>query len=79
MGAGSPVTCQECGNRVLCEKFSPAHTQIQWTGDAAERCPRIAARVAAGEPSARVRSCRELRASIETAVREGALEVPADA
>ncbi|PWK66116.1 hypothetical protein BCL76_111167 [Streptomyces sp. CG 926] len=76
---GSPVTCRECGNRVLCEKFSPAHTQIQWTGDAATRCPRIAARVAAGELSARVRSCPQLRASIEDAVREGTLEVPADA
>ncbi|MFE5862986.1 hypothetical protein ACFQ77_20900 [Streptomyces virginiae] len=79
MGAGSPVTCQECGNQVLCEKFSPAHTQIQWTGDAAARCPRIAARVAAGELGARVRSCPPLRESIEAAVREGTLEVPADA
>lgn len=73
------VACGECGTRVLCEKFSPAHTQVQWTGEAAATCPRIAARVAAGEPSARVRSCGALRASIETAVREGRLEVPADA
>ncbi|MFD9724838.1 hypothetical protein [Streptomyces sp. NPDC059072] len=73
-----PVTCGECGTAVLCEKFSPAHTQVQWTDEAAATCPRIAARVAAGELSARVRSCTALRASIETAVREGRLEVPAD-
>ncbi|MFB0628765.1 hypothetical protein [Streptomyces sp. AB3(2024)] len=75
----TPVECGECGNRVLCEKFSPAHTQVQWTADAAAVCPRIGAGVAAGEPSARVRSCPALRAGIEAAVREGRLEVPADA
>ncbi|MFB7181895.1 hypothetical protein ACFCYI_29825 [Streptomyces sp. NPDC056257] len=73
-----PVACGECGNSVLCEKFSPAHTQVQWTGDAAALCPRIAAEVAAGRLSARVRSCPALRTSIEAAVREGRLEVPAD-
>ncbi|MFG2876643.1 hypothetical protein ACGFYU_16910 [Streptomyces sp. NPDC048337] len=73
-----PVTCAECGTGVLCEKFSPAHTQVQWTGEAAALCPRIAAEVAAGRPSARVRTCPELRASIEAAVREGRLEVPTD-
>ncbi|MGO4462775.1 hypothetical protein AB4039_36650 [Streptomyces sp. M-16] len=75
----TPVECGECGNRVLCEKFSPAHTQVQWTADAAAVCPRIAAATAAGRPSARVRSCPALRAGIEAAVREGRLEVPADA
>uniref|UniRef100_A0AAU2JMW4 Ferredoxin n=1 Tax=Streptomyces sp. NBC_00049 TaxID=2903617 RepID=A0AAU2JMW4_9ACTN len=74
-----PVVCGQCGTEVLCEKFSPAHTQVQWTDEAAAVCPRIAARVAAGEPSARVRSCAPLRASIEAAVREGRLEVPVDA
>ncbi|MFJ3881730.1 hypothetical protein ACIPW5_30320 [Streptomyces sp. NPDC090077] len=73
-----PVACGECGNEVLCEKFSPAHTQVQWTAEAAAVCPRIAAE-ADGRPSARVRSCAALRASIEAAVREGRLEVPAGA
>ncbi|MFD9411627.1 hypothetical protein ACFWBN_32030 [Streptomyces sp. NPDC059989] len=73
-----PLVCAECGAGVLCEKFSPAHTQVQWTGEAAALCPRIAAEVASGELSARVRSCPALRASIEAAVREGRLEVPAD-
>ncbi|MFJ9341266.1 hypothetical protein ACIRP0_18465 [Streptomyces sp. NPDC101733] len=73
-----PVACGECGNQVLCEKFSAAHTQVQWTEEAAAVCPRIADRVAAGEAGARVRSCPALRDSIDAAVREGLLEVPAD-
>ncbi|MFF4321926.1 hypothetical protein [Streptomyces sp. NPDC001568] len=71
----TPVACGECGTEVLCEKFSAAHVQVQWTDRAASVCPRIAA----GELSARVRSCPALRAGIEAAVREGRLEVPADA
>ncbi|WP_330295869.1 MULTISPECIES: hypothetical protein [unclassified Streptomyces] len=77
----TPVVCGECAAEVLCEKFSPAHTQIQWIHEAAVLpggCPRIAAEVAAGRPSARVRSCGALRAGIEAAVLEGRLEVPAD-
>ncbi|MCP3756604.1 hypothetical protein ACFRJ1_31920 [Streptomyces sp. NPDC056773] len=74
----TPVACGECGTQVLCEKFSPAHTQVQWTEEAVEVCPRIAAEVAAGRPSARVRSCEALRAGIEAAVLAGRLEVPAD-
>ncbi|WP_405494053.1 hypothetical protein [Streptomyces sp. NBC_00096] len=74
----TPVRCGECAARVLCEKFSPAHTQVQWTEDAATACPRIAAEVGAGRPSARVRSCPALGASIAAAVLEGRLEVPAD-
>ncbi|TGA89747.1 hypothetical protein E2651_39165 [Streptomyces sp. MZ04] len=69
-----PVECAACGNQVLCEKFSPAHTQVQWTDEAAAVCPRIGERVAAGELSARVRSCDALRGSIAAAVASGALE-----
>ncbi|MFJ7265975.1 ferredoxin [Streptomyces sp. NPDC099050] len=74
----TPVACGECDAVVLCEKFSPAHTQVQWTEEAAAACPRIAAEVAAGLPSGRVRSCGPLRAGIEAAVLAGRLEVPAD-
>ncbi|WP_455354325.1 hypothetical protein [Streptomyces sp. SYSU K217416] len=70
-----PVECTTCGNQVLCEKFSPAHTQVQWTDDAAAVCPQIGRRVAAGELSARVRSCDALRTSIAEAVETGLLEV----
>ncbi|MFF2505463.1 hypothetical protein ACFVTY_19065 [Streptomyces sp. NPDC058067] len=70
-----PVECGACGNQVLCEKFSPAHTQVQWTDEAAAVCPTIGERVAAGELSARVRGCASLRASIDAAVESGLLEV----
>ncbi|MCX4552926.1 hypothetical protein OG204_02070 [Streptomyces sp. NBC_01387] len=69
-----PVECGTCGNQVLCEKFSPAHTQIQWTAEAAAVCPVIGELVAAGELSARVRSCAALRDSIDAAVASGQLE-----
>ncbi|WOX24983.1 hypothetical protein [Streptomyces solicathayae] len=69
------VECGACGNQVLCEKFSPAHTAVQWTEEAAAVCPSIAERVAAGEPSARVRVCAALRDSIDAAVAAGDLEV----
>lgn len=70
-----PVECAACGNRVLCEKFSPAHTSVQWSGPSAAACPVIRARVAGGEPAGRVRACEELRGSIDAAVASGALEV----
>ncbi|MFJ3583852.1 hypothetical protein ACIPPS_16675 [Streptomyces sp. NPDC090127] len=70
-----PVECATCGNRVLCEKFSPAHTSVRWSAPSAAVCPVIRARVAAGEPAGRVRRCEELRGSIEAAVASGALEV----
>ncbi|MDI3387537.1 hypothetical protein QIS99_15210 [Streptomyces sp. B-S-A8] len=70
-----PVECLTCGNQVLCEKFSPAHTSVQWTADAAVACAEFRARVAEGAHSARIRTCRELRNSIEQAVAEGELEV----
>ncbi|MFG2499504.1 hypothetical protein ACGFSB_15000 [Streptomyces sp. NPDC048441] len=70
-----PVRCGTCGNQVLCEKFSPAHTQVQWTDEAAAVCPRIGERVAAGELSAQVRSCEALRESVAESFASGALEV----
>ncbi|WP_030410072.1 hypothetical protein [Streptomyces sp. NRRL S-1448] len=70
-----PVTCATCGNQVHCEKFSPAHTSVQWTADAAVVCPEFRDRVAAGATSARIRTCRALRASIDDAVENGTLEV----
>ncbi|MEU6112290.1 hypothetical protein ABZ853_28280 [Streptomyces albidoflavus] len=67
-----PVRCLECGNEVLVEKRSLAHTSVQWTRPSA-RCPEI------GPRGAEVRGCARLRASIEGAVRDGALRVgPSD-
>ncbi|MFM9370441.1 hypothetical protein [Streptomyces sp. Da 82-17] len=70
-----PVECLTCGNQVLCEKFSLAHTSVQWTTDAAVACAEIRAQVADGASSALVRTCGPLRASIEQAVAAGELAV----
>lgn len=64
----SPVDCQSCGTRVLVRKASLAHTSVQWISDPASSCPEFAARVAAGELSARIEGCPKLRASIELSV-----------
>ncbi|MET9387843.1 hypothetical protein ABZY09_44335 [Streptomyces sp. NPDC002928] len=69
------VECATCGNQVLCEKFSMAHTSVQWTADAAVVCAEFRGRVAEGATSARIRTCPALRMSIDRAVEEGTLEV----
>lgn len=70
------VDCRSCANRVLVRKTSHAHTSVQWISDPATSCPEFAARVAAGELSARIDTCPKLRASIEHAVADGRIEVP---
>lgn len=72
----APIDCQACGNRVLVRKTSLAHTSVQWTSDPATSCPEFAARIAAGELSARIDTCPKLRTSIDLAVAEGLIEVP---
>nr|WP_039798579.1 hypothetical protein [Nocardia araoensis] len=74
-----PLDCERCGERVLIEKFSAAHTSVQWTGDAG-RCPVIAARHrGVGHQE---RGCEALHRSIDRAVRaqelpESRLQLPA--
>ena len=72
----SPVDCHGCASRVLVKKTSLSHTSVQWLSDPAGTCPEFAARVAAGELSARIDTCPKLRSSIELAVAEGVIEVP---
>nr|WP_228818256.1 hypothetical protein [Nocardia elegans] len=65
-----PLDCEQCGQRVLIEKFSVAHTSVQWTDDAG-RCPVIASdNCGVGQ---REHGCDVLRRRIDRAVREGAL------
>ncbi|MEU4279670.1 hypothetical protein ACFY8X_12345 [Streptomyces tanashiensis] len=71
------VECAACGNQVLCEKFSVAHTSVQWTADAAVVCAEFRDRVGPGGTTARVRTCGTLRASIDRAVEDGSLTVSA--
>ncbi|MEU3609626.1 hypothetical protein AB0E83_29920 [Streptomyces sp. NPDC035033] len=70
-----PVECAACGTQVLCEKFSPAHTSVQWTADAAVACAEFRGRTGEGGTTARIRTCRALRGSIDRAVTDGTLGV----
>ncbi|NDZ78096.1 MULTISPECIES: hypothetical protein [unclassified Streptomyces] len=62
----TPVECAACGNQVLCEKFSMAHTSVQWTADASAVC---------AEYQDPMRTCAALRDSIDRAVGDGRLAV----
>ena len=69
------VGCRRCGATVLVRKSSVAQTSIQWTTQAQQTCAELAERRAAGTHPALVPACESLRASIDEAVREGALQV----
>lgn len=75
-GGLRPLPCATCGVRVLVKKLSPEQTSIQWTTSTGD-CPEIAARIAEGAHPALVDTCPRLRATIEHALREGILEIPA--
>nr|WP_138844272.1 hypothetical protein [Rhodococcus pyridinivorans] len=64
------LACNRCGLGVLVEKFSPAHTSIQWESDTSE-CPVISQ----GNPAIGVhrRECNALRDSIDRAVARSVL------
>ena len=63
-----PHVCHGCGTTVLVKKNSLQHTSIQWQS-ATDACGFLSP-VAAG--------CPALRDSIDRAVRDGSIEVPAD-
>ncbi len=54
---------------MLVEKYSMAHTSVQWTTEAASACPEI------DGADARIRTCPMLRDSIEDAVATGLIGV----
>ena len=60
--------CGRCGAIVAVAKFSAQHTSVR-------RCAEFAASAAAGEPSALVRGCGSLSASIDAAAGDGRLQV----
>jgi hypothetical protein len=68
-----PVTCRTCGNRALAEKYSEAHTSIQWLTDATQTCPRLLADAGTGHSPSWVPSCPELRDTIDAVARSGEL------
>lgn len=64
------VRCNTCSNRVLVEKYSEAHTSIQWLEDADAACPEFAA-VRTGGDRARVPTCRSLQETIDELIVSG--------
>jgi hypothetical protein len=71
----TPVVCAACGVEAMVKKNSHKHTSVQWTAEGVAACPEIAAARAA-DPTALVLGCPKLAASIEEAVRTGAVVVP---
>jgi hypothetical protein len=68
------VDCRFCHVSVSVKKLGPAHTSVQWSSEASQRCAYFAeVRESGGEP-ARTRSCPKLADSIKHAVAEGCLE-----
>jgi hypothetical protein len=67
-----PVECTTCGTCVLVKKSSQHQTSIQWQ-TSTDSCPEYAAQ---HKPAALLDTCSKLRASIESLVAEGLLEVP---
>jgi hypothetical protein len=68
------VDCRFCHVAVRVKKLGPAHTSVQWTGEATQRCAHFAEIRDAGGDPARERSCPRLADSIRHAVAEGCLE-----
>lgn len=68
------VVCLDCLARVGVKKSSDRHTSIQWSAEARDHCPELARR----GPREGHRGCPRMTASIEDAVRQGAVPVGAD-
>lgn len=69
-----PVSCEACGTEVLVRKNSLTQTTVQWTGPTQD-CPELRARREAGEDTARVAHCEQLRTSIDEAVAAGRVAI----
>ncbi|OMB93555.1 ferredoxin [Mycobacterium colombiense] len=71
-----PVTCRECGARVLARKSSWNQTSVQWDAAASARCvERREAERLAGHHRGPFLACAALRDSIQVAVATGELAI----
>jgi hypothetical protein len=70
------VACLDCLARVSVKKNSDHHTSIQWSREARESCPELSRRDGRGRNYHQ--GCPRLLASIETAVREGQVDIGAE-
>ncbi|MFD4294992.1 hypothetical protein ACFWPA_17375 [Rhodococcus sp. NPDC058505] len=64
------VHCTSCDNRVLVEKYSDAHTSIQWLDDADSACPEFA-RTRTPDGRAAVLTCGKLQETIDDLIVSG--------
>lgn len=72
----APVTCRDCGARVLARKSTWNQTSVQWTQDAAALCAeRRQADMIAGHDRSVFLVCAALRDSILAAVASGDLAI----
>jgi hypothetical protein len=72
-----PVTCRDCGARVLARKSSWSQTSVQWNADATARCAERAEAQMISVPGSRgvFLVCSALSESIVDAVRHGDLAI----
>jgi hypothetical protein len=68
------VDCRFCHISVQVKKLGAAHTAVQWSTEARDRCAYFCEVRSSGGSSARTRSCPKLSDSIKHAVAEGCLE-----
>lgn len=64
------VRCSSCDNRVLVEKYSEAHSSIQWLEDADDACPEFAC-TRAGNGRSWVPTCPRLQETIDELIVTG--------
>ncbi|MDM4141956.1 MULTISPECIES: ferredoxin [Mycobacterium] len=75
-----PVTCRNCGARVLARKSSWNQTSVQWNAEATAQCAERAEAQQISVPGSRgvFVACSALSESIVDAVRHGALAMVDD-
>lgn len=74
----STVACLDCRAEVGVKKNSEHHTSIQWTAAAREQCTELSRRAPDASGRGLQQGCARLGASIEAAVRDGAVPVGAE-
>ncbi|HWU22186.1 MAG TPA: hypothetical protein VN088_11720 [Nocardioides sp.] len=70
------VRCLDCLAQVRVKKNSEHQTSIQWSAEAVAACPELCRRSPSGGRDG-LRGCPRMMASIEAAVRDGALSIGA--
>lgn len=72
------VACLDCTVRVRVKKNSDHHTSVQWGAGGPDQCPEFVRMSVSSEGRHLHAPCPRLRASIDAAVRDGAVQVGAE-